>query len=74
VTIDETLLAKVGEFVDDPEVAHIMEDDLRHRVLEHIANWDKTSKDITWYDVSDMVELAKIALLTEHMEFPRWCA
>jgi hypothetical protein len=48
---------------NDGERAHSMEDDLREWVLEAIAN-----------GAPNAVELAKAALETSAIDFPRWCA
>lgn len=47
----------------DDELAHMLEDRFRDDVLKAIAGGS-----------ADSVELAKIALLTEAIEFARWCA
>ena len=48
---------------DDPEDAHGKEDELRHDVLQAIAEGSKYGR-----------ALAEIALTTSEIEFPRWCA
>lgn len=48
---------------NDHESLHSMEDDLRADVLRAIANGSP-----------DAVELARIALETDDLDFSRWCA
>lgn len=53
----------IRSMAHDPEVAHSEEDRMRYQVLKAIA-----------VGASNPVELAEIALSTEEMTFPRWCA
>lgn len=50
----------------DPEAAHGDEDDLRTIALHAIASGDVAGE--------DAIRLAKLALSTESLDFPRWCA
>lgn len=53
----------IRSMTHDPEVAHGEEDRMRYQVLEAIAG-----------GADNPVELAEIALSTEELTFPRWCA
>lgn len=48
---------------DDPEKAHALEDDLHVAVLQRVAQ-----------EPGELGELARVALGTLELEFPRWCA
>lgn len=48
---------------DDPEAAHSLEDELRQLVLQDIRKGHP-----------DAQKLAEIALSTDEIDFPRWCA
>lgn len=61
------LLERVHQFVDDPETAHMEEDELRYEVLKTIADPNFTNLD-------HAKRLAQIAIRTEQLHFPRWCA
>jgi hypothetical protein len=65
VTIDEARrrLDDIRACVGDDEAAHSMEDALRRDVLQAIADGSP-----------DAVELARIALESESLDFARWCA
>ena len=52
---------------DDPERAHMMEDELHLKVLSVFA--------LGWYKSDDeCLDLADAALGTTSIDFPRWCA
>ena len=53
----------IAEMAHDPELAHSEEDSLHASVLQAIAD-----------GADDPRELAALALTTEDLEFPRWCA
>lgn len=65
ITLDEvrSCVEDIRAQKDDDEVAHGMEDDLYHAVLESIAD-----------GAPDAPELAKAALETASIDFSRWCA
>lgn len=54
----------IASVTGDPEVAHSHEDDLYELVLQAIADGS----------VDDPPALAKCALQTKSLKFPRWCA
>lgn len=56
-------LADVFEAKRDPEAAHILEDELWRAALRSIAE-----------GCEDPASVAKAALLTETVDFPRWYA
>lgn len=60
-------VAQIESAMDDDERAHTMEDDLRERVLEAIANGEVT-------DIHAAREMAQEALKTGDLDFARWCA
>ena len=62
VTEVEARVAKIAAEVDDPEVAHGYEDGLRRDVLAAIANGEGDPP----------AALAKAALKTAELHFPRW--
>ena len=62
VTRAVATIADIGS--GDPEAAHSREDDLYESVLRAIADGLAT----------DPVAMAKEALKTKDIEFPRWCA
>ena len=66
ITVDATRAAveKVRAIRHDPELAHGMEDDLYKIVLEFIATGSCGNPE----------KIAKIALETQDIEFPRWCS
>lgn len=59
----EESIAYIKSIVNDPEEAHVREDELWERVLRAIANGSP-----------DSVMLATLALTTQSINFPRWCA
>jgi hypothetical protein len=65
VTVDEARrrLDDIRACAGDDEAAHSMEDALRRDVLQAIADGSP-----------DAVELARIALESESLDFARWCA
>jgi hypothetical protein len=56
--------ARIATLTTDPEMAHSEEDDLRRDVLAAIAE----------NRCADPVACAQGALLSEKLDFPRWCA
>lgn len=56
-------VAYIRDVMGDYEAAHAAEDDLRAEVLAAIASGSPHA-----------AELARIALETEQMDFPRYCA
>lgn len=65
MTYDEvtTEVIRIRQMAGDPETAHSAEDDLHQGVLAAIAN-----------GAENPATLAKAALATKDIEFPRWCA
>jgi hypothetical protein len=65
MTVDDAkdAIEEIRGLIDDDERAHAAEDDLRERVLKHIARGG-----------ADAQRLAQIALSTSKMDFARWCA
>lgn len=57
-------IKKIIDAQDDPEKAHAMEDDLYQDLLSSIARGECTEPE----------RCAQIALRTQHITFPRWCA
>ena len=59
------LLRQIRKFhrLNDPEIAHSREDELFQKVLKAIAN-----------GVDNPQELAKEALKSTKLDFPRWCS
>jgi hypothetical protein len=55
---------KIESLKGDPEAAHGEEDDMHVAILQAIAN----------NTCDDPAKCAKVALETERIEFPRWCA
>jgi hypothetical protein len=60
----EACVAEISQVADDPEKAHMLEDELWERVLEAIAQRETT----------DPEGIAEAALQTRKIHFPRWCA
>jgi hypothetical protein len=57
----------------DDESAHSMEDELYHRLVKALV--DLTSGEfVTYFDLVQLVDCAKIVLETEDIQFARWCA
>lgn len=56
-------IKQIKELASDPESAHTVEDDLYFSVLEEISK-----------NPSNAQVLAKKALKTKKVDFPRWCA
>ena len=67
MTIDEAkeIVRAIERKKNDDEVAHSKEDSLRAGVLEEIA---------AGCSRETAIELAKIALSTDDIDFSRWCA
>lgn len=65
MTPDEVIkrVAEIAACCDDPEGAHGMEDDLYEDILRGIVAGD-----------ADVASIAKEALKTKEIDFPRWCA
>jgi len=65
MTRDEALeaVAKIASLVDDDEVAHSMEDNLRGAFIEYAAELP-----------GELGEIAKIVLSTDALNFCRWYA
>ena len=62
----EYIQGKIDEIkkeMDDPEVAHGMEDDLYAEFIEHISKREDS-----------LGEMAKLVLTTEGLDFSRWFA
>lgn len=59
----EEMLDRIKGSADDPEIAHSFEDDLAWNVLFSIAANPLGAQ-----------ELAKAAIKSQDIEFPRWCA
>lgn len=57
----------------DNEVAHSLEDDLYYDIVKLIASIEDNSE-FTFFDLSELVQVAKIALQTRGIEFSRQCA
>lgn len=60
---------KIAEMAGDPEVAHSEEDDFRTDVLRAIAGIDLSAS-----GARTARQLAREALSTGEIRFPRWCA
>lgn len=58
-------IATIRSSVNDPEAAHDEEDDLWRRVLEAIASGEHEGSP---------QDLARAALQSREINFPRWCA
>lgn len=65
MTVEEvlSLVAEIASVADDAEVAHDREDGLWASVLTAIADGS-----------ADPAGLARAALKTQDLDFPRWCA
>jgi len=50
----------------DDEVAHIREDELREMLIAYVSQGH--------FDSAELVEMAKLVLSTNDLEFCRWCA
>lgn len=59
-------IGQIEATVDDPEEAHSFEDDLFVSVLKEIANGGNT--------LDECRNMARKALETLSIDFPRWCA
>lgn len=66
MTLDDVKarVARVKAMAGDPEGAHGEEDDLRRDLLEAIARGQ----------CANPAECAALAVTTEQLSFPRWCA
>jgi len=54
----------IRDEIDDPEGAHSEEDKFREDVLRYLSE----------VAPAELGELARIALSTNELDFPRWCA
>ena len=61
----ERMRAEVGDHVDDPEVAHVLEDRMRRAALAFINEWT---------DDATVRRVTELALDTDGENFERWSA
>ncbi len=61
--ISECLIA-INQAARDPETAHILEDELYHEFILHVAT----------HGDENLRNMAMLVLRSKDISFPRWCA
>ena len=64
---------RVIKIMKDDEGQHFLEDQLYVKIIEMLAAIPNDT-DFTYFDLSELVECARIALKVREMDFERWYA
>jgi hypothetical protein len=57
----------------DNEVAHSLEDELYYDIIKLVADIE-SKEEFTFFDLAELVQVAKAALRTKEFSFTRWYA
>lgn len=60
-------LSAITSKINDPEIAHSLEDDVYFEFISYIASGKITS-------IEEVIEVANILKSSKELDFPRWCA
>jgi hypothetical protein len=60
----EKAIKQIKGYAHDPEFAHSLEDALRGRFIDYVANTAHV----------ELAEMARLVLSTDEIDFPRWSA